>query len=661
MLLALLSAALLVTTVAGAEPPASAGPGPPPTGRAAFQFALGKVLAAEGSFPEALSALEEAEKLAPKDPYVRLERAELLGRLGSIARQPKARADYLGRAVEEVTKARQLAPGNPDVLRVLGEIYLSVSEQDPKALAIAQEAYEGLRRQFPADLQVMVTLGRIYLEQGQAGRAAEVFRELASYTPNNEVVYSLLVEALLKADRKPEAEAVLKEMLGWNPESLQTRLTLADVEGQRGDHRAALNTLLAAPEAVRGDPQLRRQLASTLYLTGDLDSALKTADELLKAQPDNHYLELLKGLVLTAQGHNAEALTLLSRLRETDPQDLVLAATLARVLRREGKKDEAAKLLGDLAADLAKDGKVKESREATLELAQLYATTEDWEKESAALEPLRRADDEAVRTEALLRKADALLELKRYDEALSLLVPPSSSAPAPAPAIAAKRGEVLWKSGKEHDARRQLSRLARAEDPQTLLAVAQSYQRLEQYGESVPLLTKVLAGHPDLPAAGFMLGAAYERTGKHDLAVTAFRKVLKAAPDFHAALNYLGYMWAEKGENLTEALAMIGKAVALDPDNGAYVDSLGWTHYRLGQYDRARDYLERATRLVPEDPTVHEHLGDVYIALGQRDKAREMYRRAVALGDHNAHTSQAAQELEQVRHKLDGLDSTPRP
>jgi len=213
---------------------------------------------------------------------------------------------------------------------------------------------------------------------------------------------------------------------------------------------------------------------------------------------------------------------------------------------------------------------------------------------------------------------------------------------------------VLWKSGKEREARRQLSRLASAEDPQTLLAVAQAYQRLEQYGDSVPLLTKVLAGHPDLPAAGFMLGAAYERSGKHDLAVTTFKKVLKADPDFHAALNYLGYMWAEKGENLPEALAMIRRAVALDPDNGAYVDSLGWTHYRLGQYDRARDYLERATRLVPEDATVHEHLGDVYIALGQRDKAREMYRRALTLDDRNAHNA------DQIRHKLDGLDSTPR-
>ena len=647
-LLTLLCVALLAAPVQ-AVAPASA-----PAERAAFEFTLGKVLAAEGSFPEALTAFEEAAKLAPQDPYVRLEGAQLLGRLGSIARTPKTRSEYLGRAVGEVNQARLLSPGNPDVLRAVGEIYLALADQDPKAMATAQEAYETLRRQDPSDLQAMVTLGRIYMEEGQAARAADVFKELVSYSPNNEVATLLLVDALQKADRKPEAEGVLKELLAANPESLQARLSLAEVEGQRGDHRAALATLLAAPEPVRADPQLRRQLASALYLTGDLDAALKTADDQLKAQPDNAYLELLKGLVLTAQGRNPEALTLLSRLRENDPQDLVLAVTLSRVLRREGKKDEAAKLLGDLAAGLGRDGKIKESREATLELAQLYATTEDWQKMSEAVDPLLRVEDGAIRTEALLLKADGLLELKRYDEALAVLVPPASSAPSPSPAVAAKRAEVLWKSGKDREARHQLARLARSEDPQTLLAVAQAYQRLDQYPDSIPLINQVLAGHPDLPAAGLMLGAAYERTGKRDTAVSTFRKVLKAAPDFHAVLNYLGYMWAEKGENLDEALSMIRRAVALDPDNGAYVDSLGWAHFRLGQYDRARDFLERATRLVPEDATVHEHLGDVYVALGQRDKAREMYRRALALRDPNP---------EQVRRKLDGLDgsSTPRP
>jgi len=654
LLLPIAAPPIHAAAVSPSSPPSPPGPATSATsslGQAAFQFALGKVLAAEGSFTEALAAFEEAEKLAPGDPYVHLERAELLGRLGSIARTPKSRADYLGRAVEAVKRARELAPGNPDVLRGVGEVYLALADEDPAALATAQEAYENLRRRDPSDLQVMVTLGRIYLEQGQAGRAADVFRELVSYVPNNPTAYSLLIESLLKADRKAEAEAVLKETLGFDPDNLQARLTLAEVEGQRGDHRAALETLLAAPEAVRADPQLRRQLASALYLTGDLDSALKTADDLLKAQPDNQYLELLKGLILTAQGRNPEALDLLSRLRQADPQDLVLTTTLARVLRREGKKDEAAKLLSDLAADLAKDGKVQESRDATLELAQLYATTEDWAKVSESLSPLLHIDEPKSRTEALLLKADALIELKRFDEALNLLTPVAASSPL----LAAKRGEVLWKAGKERQAKRQLGQLGRSDDPQSLLAAAQSYQRLDHYEESIPLLKKVLASHPDLPAAGFLLGAAYDHDRHRDLSVAAFRQALKADPDFHAALNYLGYMWAEKGEHLDEALALVKRAVALEPDNGAYVDSLGWAHYRLGQYDRARDYLERAARLVPEDATVHEHLGDVYVALGQPDKARDMYRRALSLSDHNP------EQTEQVRRKLDGLDgAAPR-
>src|SRR6202035_244099 len=592
---------------------------------------------------------------------------ELLARLGQGARSPRARADYLARAAEEPKKARDLAalsdhpdhsdhlvPGvstssaYTDVLRGVGEVYLELAQQTPAAMATAQESFEALRQRDPSDLQAMVTLGRIYLDKGEPAKAAEVFRQLITYIPNNPMASSLLVESLLKADRKEEAEGVLKEMLEQEPGSLETRLTLAEVQGQRGNHRAPLDTLLAAPEAVRSDPQLRRQLASALYLTGDLDSALATADSLLQAQPDNQYLALLKGLILTAEGRNEEALQLLSKLREAEPQDLVLAATVARVLRREGRKDEAAKLLGDLAQSLAREGKEKESREARFELAQLYFTTEDWQRVADVLAPLLASTDPAIRTEALLLQADALVSLKRYDQALELLGP----AAAGSPLVAGEEGEVLYRAGKERQARRQLAKLARAEDPQAVLAAVQAYQRLEQYSESIPLLKGLLTTRPKLAPSGFLLGAAYERTGQREQAVAAFRQVLKIDPDFHSALNYLGYMWAEKGENLNEALSLVKRAVGLDPDNGAYVDSLGWTHFRLGQYDRARDFLERATRLVPEDATVHEHLGDVYLALGQTAKAREMYERALQLGDPNP---------EHLRRKLNGLpEATPR-
>ena len=95
-------------------------------------------------------------------------------------------------------------------------------------------------------------------------------------------------------------------------------------------------------------------------------------------------------------------------------------------------------------------------------------------------------------------------------------------------------------------------------------------------------------------------------------------------------------MWAERGENLEEARELVQQAVALEPNNGAYVDSLGWAHYQLGDLDEAKRYLERAAELIPDDAVIFEHLGDVYLELGDASKAREVYEKALELGSENA-------------------------
>ncbi len=253
-----------------------------------------------------------------------------------------------------------------------------------------------------------------------------------------------------------------------------------------------------------------------------------------------------------------------------------------------------------------------------------------------------------MRSEALLLQADALVALKRYDQALDLLSPAAAS-----PAVAAKHAEVLYRAGRERQARRQLDKLAartirRRSSPPPRPSSGWRTTRIRSRCSSACSPT-----HPKLTTAGFLLGAAYERNGQRDKAVATFRRVLKIDPDFHAALNYLGYTFAEEGENLDEALKLIRRAVALDPDNGAYVDSLGWTYFRLRQLGPARTYLERATRLEPEDATVQEHLGDVYVALGEAARARQVPAR-LELGDEN---------VEQVRRKLGGLpeSSSARP
>lgn len=637
--------ALLLTSSSFAEPTAQP---PADAAGASYHFAMAKLLAVEGSLGEALAAYEEAERLAPEAAYVRLEHAQLLTRMAQYSRNPGSRDNFLRQAGEQIAEARRLAPDNLDVLRATGSIYLDLSANDPAVLAKAMEALEAVRRRDPADVESLLTLGRLYLDQRQPDKAAEVLRDLVTHVPQQRMAYALLVEALLQSNRPADAEAALKEILSFDTDSLEARLTLAELLDRRGDHAASIALLKGVPEESRAEPRLRRQLAWSLYLNGDLDEALALVDPLLGTDPGSASLPLLKGLILTAEGRNAEALEVLKKVREAQPKDVTLATTLARVLEREGRRDEAARVLGEVADALAADPETAdEAQEARIELAQIYVAAKDWERAAQTLKPLLESQDPAVRGPAVLLQADSLIEARKYDEVLAL-----ADSETPSPALAGKRAEALLRAGRDEEGNRVLSGLAGDADPQTAVTAVQVYHRLDRYEESIPVLQKMTADRPELPVPGFLLGAAYERTGQRDKAIAEFRRILKLEPDFHAALNYLGYTFAEKGENLDEALDLTRRAVSLDPDNGSYVDSLGWTYYQLGRYDQARGYLERAARLEPEDATLQEHLGDVYVALGQKDRAREAYRRAVELDDDN---------LEKVRQKLDKLGDAPRP
>jgi tetratricopeptide (TPR) repeat protein len=646
------------TPTAPSSPAPQAAPLP---AEASYQFALAKMLAVEGALPEALTAFEEAERLAPDSPYVCLEHGQLLSRLAQYSRAPGVREEYLKKAAETLSRARELAPDNLDVLRAVGEVYLELSAQDPSALATAQEALETVRKRDPEDPQSSLTLGQIYLDQRQPEKAAEVLRDLVVRLPQQRMAYALLVEALLRADRPAEAEKVLGDILGFDPGSLEARLTLVELQSQRGDHRAAVETLQGAPGAVRDEPRLRRQLAWELYRTGDLEGALKTAEPLLASQgeagPDRPFLSLVKGLALAAEGRNPEAAEILGPLRETQPDNVPLSLTMARVLQRDGRRAEATRLLSELAERLAKEGKADDERDVRLELAQAWIEAKDWSQAGKAVAPLLASGDAAVRTQAVLLQTDALVGEGRQAEALALLeraVGKDGPSP-PSPVIQGRRAEVLFKAGDEREARRILSGLAESGDAQSMLAAAQSWQRLDRYPESIPVLERLAAKQKDSVAAGFLLGSAYERTGQRPRAVAEFRRVLEIDPDFHAALNYLGYTYAESGENLEEALSLVGRAVALEPDNGAYVDSLGWTYHQLGRHEQARGYLERAVRLEPADATLQEHLGDVYVALGQKERAREAYRRALELGGGGSGSAGSAGNTEKVRRKLADL------
>jgi len=105
-------------------------------------------------------------------------------------------------------------------------------------------------------------------------------------------------------------------------------------------------------------------------------------------------------------------------------------------------------------------------------------------------------------------------------------------------------------------------------------------------------------------------------------------------PRHAQARNYLGYSWAERGINLDKALEHIQKALEIDPENGAYIDSLGWVYFQQGEYVRAREELKKAIKLM-KDSVIYEHLGDTYNKLGETRRALDAYRKALQLDKEN--------------------------
>lgn len=126
-------------------------------------------------------------------------------------------------------------------------------------------------------------------------------------------------------------------------------------------------------------------------------------------------------------------------------------------------------------------------------------------------------------------------------------------------------------------------------------------------------------------------GRAYGRMDRWKDSEADLLQALRLRPDDAELLNYLGYGWIDRGERLPEAMAMVEKAVAANPRSGAIIDSLGWAHFRLGDYKKAVEIIEQAVELEAGDPEINNHLGDAYWMVGRKDEAVFQWRRVLTL------------------------------
>jgi tetratricopeptide (TPR) repeat protein len=213
------------------------------------------------------------------------------------------------------------------------------------------------------------------------------------------------------------------------------------------------------------------------------------------------------------------------------------------------------------------------------------------------------------------------------------------SAPEPrAPRFAASRARLalmLDDAGRTSEALEVIEKAAAAapKDGDVLTTYASLLSKQNRFDEAAAVFDRLTAGDEGVKdwRVLYMRGGARERAGRWPEAEQDFQQALKIAPEEPELLNALGYGWIDRGMRLQEALAMVERAARARPRSGAIVDSLGWAHYRLGNYAEAVRHLERAVELEPADPTINDHLGDAYWRVGRRTEAQFQWTRALSL------------------------------
>jgi tetratricopeptide (TPR) repeat protein len=172
-------------------------------------------------------------------------------------------------------------------------------------------------------------------------------------------------------------------------------------------------------------------------------------------------------------------------------------------------------------------------------------------------------------------------------------------------------------------------------DVRPLDALGNIMRSHERYGEARDAYSRAIALIPkptkDNWALYYSRGVSNERLKDWPAAEADLKKALALSPEESVVLNYLGYSWVDQGMHLKTAMDYIRKAVKLKPEDGYYVDSLGWAYFRLGNLSAAVEQLERAVELRPDDPVINDHLGDAYWRVGRKLEAKYQWQQSLSL------------------------------
>lgn len=428
-------------------------------------------------------------------------------------------------------------------------------------------------------------------------------------------------------------------------------LVAADLAGG-GDERVASH-LAAAALLDAGNPEVVLAAASAALFKNCPDEVLSMLNRALAAHPDDSRLHAMLGVTLHVAGRDRAAAREFSWLIQRHPDDADGYVRLASLRLSQNRFNDAAEVLvgglrrpereaglwryaDTLVRTLLDSGQPEAALRVLAELRAGQPGKPVWLLLAASAEGAlghRGAAENLIAearhgapqdAEVLFESGVAYTVLALPDKAEACFAAAMQREP-PREDFFARRAQLFFNAGDVANGLRLLEdgirRMPGSLDlpyflGQALTKFQQPAAAVRIFANLEPRVIEAIQRNMLAPEFFFAYGVALELLGRNHEAEERFEAAIRLNPDFAEALNYLAYMWAEKGVHLDRAATYVRRALAEDPDNGAYLDTLGWVQYRQGDYAAAKTTLRRAVALEGEDATVLEHFGDVLDKLG---------------------------------------------
>jgi tetratricopeptide (TPR) repeat protein len=579
----------------------------------------------------AIDSFKKAYALDPSSATIRQQLAEVYFQSQRIRDAVLEAQGILAKDPNNLPARRLLAH---IYVRTLGELNENSAQRDTVARAVDQ--YREILRLDPTDIDAALWLARLYRLQNDQEKAEAVLRGLLARDPENENAVEQLSQLLLDQGKTQEAISSLKDVLGRAP---TPRLwdQLGDADMQVRDFPGAEQAYRQATDDDPNGIDHRRGLAQALLNEEKYPQALEQYQRLAAIEQDNpeNYLREAEIYRQMGQLDKAEENILLAKQRA--PGNLEVIYYESSIYEDQGRFDDAIRVLSDAVTSVKAQSEFTPSRRRTLailyqQLGHLYTEVDKYGAAVNTFEEMQRlGPEEDRRARALI--IDAYRQARDLPKALEASQKALEAHPKDRELLITQA--LLYGENVQTDlAATQLRGLLNGTgaDFEIQLDLAQVYQHGQRWPEAeqaIQTAEKIAQQPSEVETVHFVLGAIYERQKKYDQAEAQFREVLKQNPRYAPALNYLGYMLADRGIRLDEALSLINRALAEDPSNPAYQDSLGWVYFKQDKFPEAEEMLRKAISRDAHDPTILSHLGDVYAKTGQDSLAEAQWQKSI--------------------------------